>query len=386
MYKSYIKSKTKINPLYFYAYSIAFVILLYSLGWSYLLPTLSFGLLCFLWITVIVALFFGFLLNHSSILPKYKMINYTHNTNIVFFILILLIVIEMIYNKGIPLLMLIKGIPYNYMKFGIKTLHVFILTFVAFYTIYLFHLFISTKSKKIFIEFIILFLYPILIIDRGDLIMTLFAIIIVFLLSIKISFKKYFKIILVALIFFYIFGVLGNIRMHNYNYVNYFQPTKNFQNSNVPKPFLWPYIYITSPLGDLQQTIKRGDYIHTLKGFIFASLIPDAISKHFNYKVNKIKKVASFLVVGTMYDEAYANMGWIGMTILFFYLIVFIVLYLILLHRNNSSFAISGYAILLTVVVFNLFSNMIVFSGLSFQLAYPLILGFMSKYKFKLYK
>ena len=383
MKKIYIKTKTITNALYLYVIYNSLIILLYNLGWSYLLPKLSFKLLFFLFATIIIAWFFGYLLNKSKFLPKYKIINLTHNTDFVFFILILLIIIEMVHNRGVPLLMLLKGMPYNYRDFGIKTLHVFILTFIAFYTIYLFHLFISTKKNKILIEFLILLTYPILIINRGDLMMTLFGILMVFLLSItRVSFKKVVILLIFIIISLFIFGVLGNIRMHK-NYTSLFYPTKSFQKSHIPSEFLWPYMYIVSPLGNLEDTTKKDNYIYSLKGFIFASLIPNAISKHFNYKTNKIKKIIFYLVVGTMYSSAYANLGWVGMIFIFFYLIAFIFIYLILLRRNNP-YSVTGYAILLTIIVFNAFSNMIVFSGLSFQLVYPLLLGFLHKYKFKL--
>jgi oligosaccharide repeat unit polymerase len=376
-----ISSRAIINPFYIYIYINIFTILLYSFKWSELLPELSTELIFFFFLTGYVMLFIGFLLSHSALLPRYKPICITHTTSIVVFLLIVLISFELISNGGIPLLMILSGVKYDYSQFGIKTLHVFILPFVSFYTVYLFHLFNSTKNKKILFQAILLLCYPVLIMNRGAWLITLTAIILVSLMSMRsIKLKNIFILLVVIISLLFIFGNLGDIRQRSEGYfVSISQPSEEFQESNIPEVCLWSYMYITSPLGNLQSTIdQRVD--ESLSGFIFSSMIPDFISKHFDVAQNPVTQISPFFNVGGIYARAYANMGWLGMITTFIYLTVFIIVYLIFLPRNTP-YTISGVALISTLVVFCIFNNMIIFSGFSLQLVFPILLGLFFKRK-----
>jgi hypothetical protein len=381
MAKFSLSSRAITSPFYIYIYTNIFVILLYTFKWSDLLPELSLELIFFFFSTSCVMLFIGFLLTHSALLPRYKPICTTHKTSMVFYFLVVLISIELIYNGGIPLLMILGGEKYNYVTFGIKTLHVLILPFVSFYTVYLSHLFISTKNKKILLQVILLLCYPLLIMNRGAWMITTTAIIFVFLMSIRIiKLKNIFVLSILIIILSSVFGCLGDIRMRSEDiFVSIAYPSEEFQESNIPNIYLWPYIYITSPLGNLQSTINQrvSDSVY---GFIFRSVIPDFISKHFDIARNPITQISPSFNVGGIYSEAYANIGWLGMTMMFIYQIVFVIVYLILLPRNTP-YTMSGVAIISTAMVFNIFSNMFVFAGLFLQLIYPIIFGILSRRK-----
>ena len=382
MAKFSLSSKVITNPFYLYIYANFLVLILYSFKWTNLLPELSFELIFFFFSTSCVMLFIGFLLNHSAILPRYKPIIITHNTSIVVFLLLILISIEFIQNRGIPLLIVLSGAEYNYGQFGIKTLHVLILTFISFYTVYLFHLFISIKNKKLVLQAILLLCYPVLIMSRNALLISITAIILVFLSSIRsMSLKKFFVLVTFLIILLFAFGSLGDIRQGSEDYfVSISQPSEEFQESNIPDEYLWAYVYFTSPLGNLQATInQRVD--ESLSGFIFGSVMPDFVSKHFDVTPNPLAQIASFLNVGGLYATAYANMGWLGIIAIFIYLVIFVLVYLIFLPRNTP-YTISGVALISTFVVFNSFDNMLVFSGAIFPLIYPMLLGLFSRRRY----
>jgi hypothetical protein len=382
MAKFSLSSRAITNPFYLYIYANLFIIILYNFRWTNLLPELSFELIFFFFSTSCVMLFIGFLLNHSALLPRYKPICITHKTSRVFYFLVALISIELIYNGGIPLLMILVGVKYNYVTFGIKTLHVLILPFVSFYTIYLSHLFISTKNKKILLQVILLLCYPVLIMSRNALLITITAIILVFLSSIRsIGLKIIFVLLTFSIILLFAFGSLGDIRHGSEDYfVSISQPSEEFQQSNIPDEYLWSYVYLTSPLGNLQTTINQ-KVDESLSGFIFGSMVPDFVSKHFDVTPNPFAQIAPFLNVGGLYATAYANMGWLGIIAIFIYLVVFVLVYLIFVPRNTP-YTISGVAIISTIVVFNSYDNMLVFSGSIFPLIYPILLGLFSRRKY----
>lgn len=324
-------------------------------------------------------LFIGFLLSHSAILPRYKPIFLTHKTEKIFILSLILISMEFVHNRGVPLLMILDGLEYNYVNFGIKTIHVFILTFVSFYTTYLFHLFISTKDKKILIETLLLLSYPLLIMNRGAWLITTTSLILIFIMSFRsIKLKSIFNLIILLLIILFIFGSIGDTRMKSKDtFVSISKPNEDFNESNIPKSYLWAYIYITSPLGNLQATIDQKLY-ESLRGFIFGCMMPDFISKRLDVSVNPSARISPVLNVGGIYALAYANMGWIGMVAIFMYFIMFIFIYLIFLPRNTP-YTVTGMALISTLVIFNIFSNMMIFSGLIIQLAYPILFGVFSR-------
>ncbi len=76
----------------------------------------------------------------------------------------------------------------------------------------------------------------------------------------------------------YFFGVLGNYRMVKSSSNEYFmevaEATDSFRNSRIPKEYFWSYIYISSPLANLQNNINenRPEQIR-VKDFISTELI-----------------------------------------------------------------------------------------------------------------
>lgn len=375
-----INSRVIVNPFIIQAYINIIIIMLYGLHWSELLPSLTNDLIFFIFFTSYIMLSIGLLSTKSVIIPKYKPIYMTHNPSIVMFMLIILITIEFIYNRGIPLLLLINGSEYDYTSFGIKTLHVFILTFISFYTVYLSHLFISRRDKKILFYIIILCFYHVLIVSRYALFMVVISVIFVFIMAIKSLNYKYLIIILFCvIILMYGFGILGNIRHGSESFFTHVShPSKEFFDSNVPSEFLWAYMYITSPLGNLQITINNVKVSYSVREFIMTCLIPDFISKHFNFNKTPISQISPVFNVSTMYGSAYASMGWLGMAAIFIYTNLLILLYLICLPRNTP-YTISGVALITTCVAFNFFTNMFVYTGAVMQLVYPILFGYIFK-------
>lgn len=150
------------------------------------------------------------------------------------------------------------------------------------------------------------------------------------------------------------------------------EPSEQFVSSHIPKEFMWSYIYISSPLATLQENVNHLDD-SKLDNLILGSILPDFISKRITDDEINIEQITDWLNVGTMYSKAYKSFGWIGMGVVFSIMSIFIFFYLYLLPKH-SQYHLTGYVILLTVIVFSIFDNMLTFSGLSLQLIYPFIL------------
>ena len=377
------------NPFYIYIISFLTVVLIYQLGWSNLYPKLSILLLFFFLGTFIISLCFG------AIIDKYKPIKYfrivnSKNSGLVIIIIYFLFILEFINNKGIPLILVFTTEWYEYTSFGIKTLHPVLVTFTSFYSVYLFHSLLSNKSLKGVVYLVLLMIIPFLIYNRGMFLINLVSILFVYLMSVR-SVRNKIKLFIFLGLFFilYLFGILGNYRMTKSVTSDYFvevsQTTNSFKESIIPNEFMWTYIYMSSPLGNLQKTIEKNPKInYRIKDFIFTELVPDFLSKRISSivsskRVEKLNRLTTFMTVGTIYSRSYILLGWLGLILMFAFLMIATFIYILIIPKNSPYF-VTGISILCSFMFFNTFTNMIYFSGISFQLLFPLL--FSIKFKF----
>lgn len=379
-----------ISPYICYTVSFASVMLVYLLGWSDLYPKLSISLLVFLLITFIVHIGCHFLLKPIAFRKLERQIFPAVGVTIFIYSLW---IIEFIYEGGvgIPLLKILFHLPYNYRLFGVPTLHVFVVTFSSFFTVYLFHLYVSNRSKLLLILYLVNLGAALLIYSRAMLFFNLTGSAIVYLMSLnKISLKKV-SIIAVSIIpLFFVFGVLGSLRVsreahepyNNENFMKTGAASADFRQSVVPKEFFWAYIYISSPLANLEHNIdSHPNRTVSLQNMFWAGVnecLPDFITK----RIHQIKgtqptrdwTIGYSFNVSTVYSRAYSYSGWGGIILVGVFMISIPFLYLKILDRN-SDFFVTGWAILCTIFFFASYDNTIRFTGLSFQLVYPLILA-----------
>lgn len=369
------------NPFYLYIISFSLVLVTYQLGWSELYPPLGIGLIIFFISTFLLSLYLG------AVIDRYLPIRYLEikerdkpfRTTIILYVLFIL---EFIYNGGIPIVLTINNSGFNYKDFGIPTMHPIIATFTSFYTVYVFHLFLSTKKKIYLTVLLCLLTIPLLIINRGMLLMNLTSMLFVFLLSIKrIRIKVFLAIIIFALIILYFFGLLGNYRITKTSSNDYFleisEANDRFVDSSVPKEFMWSYIYMSSPVANLQNNINANPAINFhVRNFVIMELLPDFISKRiaplFGAERTGTSNITKYFIVSTVFCYSYNALGWPGIYLMFLIIAFLIVLYVILLRKDNRYY-VTGIGILMTFMIYNTFDNMIYFSGVSFQLVYPLI-------------
>jgi hypothetical protein len=198
-------------------------------------------------------------------------------------------------------------------------------------------------------------------------------------------------IIIIGVLF--LFGLAGNVRVTGNKNVNsiildWGQATENFRNSIIPKEFFWGYLYTTSPLANVQETINHHHItnfsLQKFGTFINRNFLPDFIWKRnvfFIRPYEHVDQISSAFTVGTVYGTSFAYMGWWGIFIMFFY-ILFFNLVVLLSFSKSSSFFVTGVAILDCIMLFNIFDNMFSFSGLSLQLFYPIFFGLFSNVRF----
>ncbi len=380
------------NPFYVYIISFLIVFLVYSLGWSHLYPPLTFSMYLFLIGTFLIALLFGYVFQKNNYIG-FQVLDSNLDFRVFTFVLIIWIgfSIEFLYFEQIPFLRLLSGQDViDYRDFGIKSFHVFLVSFNSFAIVYVFHYYISTRKTKILFYFILLLIPSILIINRGMFLIGIISSLFVYLFSLT-KFLKFRQIIVMSisvLFILYLFGYIGNLRSANGD-PNYLpkesKATNEFMASKIPKEYYWTYLYAASPLANFQNNInKTKDVNYNFFDLIIFETFPDVLSKRIAGLLNREKlghhQIVHWLTVGSLYSKSYSYVKWFGPIILFCYLIWIIIISIGLVPKK-SSYHITVVAILLTLVFMNTFDNMLVFAGMILQLVYPIFLSLFEKRK-----
>jgi oligosaccharide repeat unit polymerase len=395
-------SRSLINPYYIYVLSFLAVLAAYLFGWSNLFPPLGGSLLVFLLCSILIALFMGKAFVKRKII-QFQNIDYKNGLNWVTYAILVGYFIEFLYFGNFPLLAIFTHSSLSYTDFGIPTFHVFLVTFNSFFSIYLFQLLFSEteKKRKVILYFILTLIPSLLILNRGMLIIILMSCLFVYLIKYqaKITFRKIAGLAIIAVVSLYLFGMVGNMRVnHSYHtntsifdnsmFLQIGGATKDFKDSMIPKEFFWGYIYASSPLANLQETIDKYEMKKDISlsdsfEFTMTQILPDFISKRivkaYDIKIPDAVQIAPELNVSTAFAQPFLILGWVGISVFTIFCFLFSFVYILLLKRMNSEYFVVGVAIINSIFVFNTFNNMFAFTGLSFQLVYPILFTLFSK-------
>lgn len=377
-----------INPHICYAVSWLVALLVYSMGWSILYPSLDVTLIIFIVVTLIVHVI---LWKRVKVSERHTQKSFSEpkidSLFVTVFIYVLLIV-DFVFGGGIPLFKLILNIPFDYRLFGTPVLHVFVVSFGSFYTVYLFHFYLTSKKKKYLYLFLLNLSIAILICSRAMLIFNLTAAAVLYLNSLqRLPLRLVFYSVPAIVVILFLFGVVGTRRAsfelnQSYN-TNLFlengEASPSFRKSSVPSEFFWSYFYISSPLANLQLNIRHFkvpslSWKRSLE-FFNNEILFESISKRLNALL-KIHRESEFRVkshfnASTIYSVSYSYLGWLGMVIMALYLIAFPIFY----ERMTSltSCQSVGNAIICCCYLFLAYDNTLRLMGLGFQLIYPLV-------------
>jgi hypothetical protein len=384
-----------ISPFICYTVSFVSVVLIYLLGWSELYPRLSAGVLTFLGVSIALS-FVSHLLIKKKII--YRQIDTSLPVIAITIFIYILWLTEFIYEGGvgIPLLKILFRLPYNYRLFGVPSLHVFVVTFSSFFTVYLFHLYRSKKDKLLLILYLVNLAAAILIYSRAMLFFNLTGSLFVYLMSLKsLPYKKIAIIVAIIVPLLFFFGVLGSLRIsgeagqsyNNENFMDTGKASESFRQSIIPKEFFWTYIYVSSPVANLQYNIERNPSPRFTWGRLFWSgvfeCLPDFITKRIHTLRGtgpaKEYRIAFSFNVSTIYSRSFSYAEYGGMVLMGVFLLLFPWFFLRLIN-TQSNFFLTGWAILCTMYLFASYDNTFRFTGLSFQLVYPVIFSLYEKF------
>jgi hypothetical protein len=372
-----------INPFFVYIITFTIALLVYGLQWSTRYPPLKMDIKIFLFSTFFISAILGLIIDRWSVIQFYNSSRSTNplKTTVIIFVLYFL---EIIYSGNIPIVeVLVKGKDLSDVNFGIPTFHTLLFTFSGYYLVKLFYDFLNTKEKKHLLYLLINLIPAVLVLNRIVFVITIIASFFLIILYIKrIGLRTLAISILFILGLLFIYGWVGNLRSFKGNkeallYSTYCK--ESVIKGKIPNEYYWTYLYVASPLGNLQNTVDKFILIDkSLSDLIITQFFPDFISKRIEI-FHKIEKKEPLLIipamnVSTFYAASYLYYGWFGMVVLFSFFILSTFFYLIILSKSKEHLTV-GVSLLLTLIALLFFDNMYTETSLSFQLIYPIIFG-----------
>ncbi|HCM8115893.1 TPA: oligosaccharide repeat unit polymerase [Klebsiella quasipneumoniae] len=386
-----------INNLYFvvlFSFVISFALFLLKLSGIY--PDTSFGFFLF-FLSFLLALFiFGLFMSGSfrkwfalarvSVERKSEVYSFKYWPIIT---ILIFLVIEIIYNRKIPILEMLRGNQYDYRDFTFPGLHVFFTSLTTFYCIKSFFNYIAFKEKKALYVSIICILIFATLMYRSNIMFCILNMVFLFILFKRVNIKRIFKVVFFVLCLMYVFGVAGDLRSKAQtgdsdfsitNIMNATQASSSFENNSFLSPFYWAYLYISSPVANFQKTVNVYTTHNETDGiskFAIYEILPDIIGKRvaalagYDEDYSPLARVIDFLTVGTIFADSFVFVGWFGPIILMMLFIITPIAFLSACPKNYIFFV--QFSICTILLILCTFSNMLVYSTLSLQLFYPLL-------------
>jgi hypothetical protein len=163
----------------------------------------------------------------------------------------------------------------------------------------------------------------------------------------------------------YSFGLYGNFRSKlNKTFVlNDLGASDRFIEKGIGYNHYMTYLYIASPLANLQENINRrtSDVTNAgLKSFLFYCLIPESFTIRLEKPLHLSPPVCYLitpeLIAGTVFMTSYYTLGWIGMIIIFLYLTGIILLCLWVI-KKWPAFGMETFSLLCATGCLIIFSN-----------------------------
>jgi len=362
LHKTKVNLGFLINP--FYLYCIAFVInvFLYLWGWSHIFPKLSVSLILFLLSSFIIFFFAGKKIvkkefNFSD-KNRYKPFLY----DLIFGTIVLLGFINVLGMGYLPVL----DRSHDYRDFGVPVLDPLFHSLSIFFSVFFFHSFLEGKKKTYLIYVIVILVIQILLFRRSAIVWILTSsAFLYFLYKQKVNLLVLIAGFLCLPLFSYCFGLYGIFRSNlNQTFVmNELGESDSFKDSGISHEHYMTYLYISSPLANLQKNIVESKGFmnnHNLKEFIFYSLIPESftlrLEKSLNLAPPDYTLISPNLIAGSFLMASFYTMGWFGMISMLFFLFLFIILCLEIIKKWDT-FSVTTFSLLSTTVSLLIFSN-----------------------------
>lgn len=269
--------------------------------------------------------------------------------------------VEIIYSGGLPLSWAFSGETWkDYKDFGIPTFHGLMNALYMFSVTGLFFDYMVTRNRKALRWSLLLLAWAVAMLGRGILLCAVGQMAGVYLCLKRVSTKTLLGLVLTSIFLIGVFGWMGDIRGRWRNPFSYLVDTqRQFEVFEfLPSGFLWFYVYVTSPLGNVVHNIDtiQPSYVpyHSV-----VNLLPTYTRNYIapGVRADSLEFVDENLVVSTFYAGFLSDFGAIGAFISvcilqFFCIVVYFP------ARDKRPWAVLAYAVVFESIVFSVFYNL----------------------------
>ena len=387
-----------INVFYMYGIIWLIILFLYKLGWSNLCIKLTPGILIFLFFSILSSMSFGYLNKKKlsiDIENKYEEERFNRNNFIITLILIILFLLSFVFSRNVPLVNVFKGFSYNSESFaGIPHLNIFISSFAIFYAFYLSVIFSINKNKKEIISFFLILLYFVLCYARQNIMIVLIILFNNLYLNHKITknkgvgfngnkLKNMLLTFLIAAIGLYVFGILGNARYGQWAWndssmVMVLGKANDKFPSWLPKEYFWAYIYMVTPLANLNYNASYFEPVYSF-AYMIRELLPGMFFNNNNSL--KVHLPVPSINASTGFVRGYLSFGYLGIYLIFISEMIIINMLIQLARKRDKTHVILTSNVCTYVFLFTFFTNTLSYPITSMLIVYTIIYNLNIKIK-----
>ncbi|WP_416327266.1 oligosaccharide repeat unit polymerase, partial [[Eubacterium] hominis] len=151
----------------------------------------------------------------------------------------------------------------------------------------------------------------------------------------------------------------------------------------IPNEYFWTYIYLTSPLANLNYNVNNYLPSFNLKDYTL-EFVPDFIRLRLpNYEKIEPNLQVSSLNVSTQFLKPYLTMGFFGVYIIYLMQLFIYILIIYINDRSKSKYSVAIYNCLLYSYLLSFFDNTFTYSITALLILYSLLASLNLKIKIK---
>lgn len=227
-------------------------------------------------------------------------------------------IVEIILSGGLPLIWIITGSEKGYADFGIPSLHGVMNAILLISSLVAFRMWLAEKKFKYLAIPIFSVVWGLVVISRHLVLVNILQLFFLFLIykDEKFSFKFLIKLVIAGLVLVVLFGYVGDARSGRANIIAASQI--NFEYPDyLPSGFLWVYLYITTPLNNLLNTVENYTNFSQTIYYTLSQLVPSFV-RGLIYSADELTKgelVSETFNVSTAYVDAFKDYGLVGIAV-----------------------------------------------------------------------
>jgi oligosaccharide repeat unit polymerase len=256
-----------LHPLFLFLFGWLSVWLLYTLHLSDLLifsnaavrdvivgVVVPFSVTCLIVLMVLALLSLSFPRRDSSE-QQYNFDQLDRRVSLLFRVWVILSCMEIVVSGGVPLVWALNGTPKTYFDFGIPSIHGFLNSLIQAIAIIRVAMYLKTRHLRFLLVPLLAILWSVLVLTRNMMIVILLESCVMWLSFNRLRLANVIRLGSAVLLLIFAFGIIGDTRNSNLDIRAVGQATPNFPEW-LPSGTLWAYLYVTTPINNLVNTIQ----------------------------------------------------------------------------------------------------------------------------------